>query len=156
MTRAFRTAGLSLLALTAFTMTVLRTRDVRSQDDKPGEKPSPVEGVWRLVERRNGQARDYEKLQEGTEQIKYVTAGRFVWTVVRQGRVQGAAGGKYTVDKDKYTETTEYIHHEDNLPLLGNTFSFTWKVDGNSSLLVGLLKINGQDFKIDEKWERYK
>jgi hypothetical protein len=137
-------------------MTVLRTRDVRSQDDKGGGKPSPVEGVWRLVERKNGQMPDYEKLQEGTEQIKYVIGGRFVWTVVRQGRIQGAAGGKYTVDKDKYTETTEYMHDEGNLPFLGQTSKFTWKVDGNTSLLVGVLKISGEDFKIDEKWERYK
>jgi hypothetical protein len=137
-------------------MTALLARDVRSQDEKRGEKSSPIEGAWRLVERRNGEMRDYEKLQEGTEQFKYVTGGRFVWTVVREGRVQGAAGGKYTVDNDKYTETTEYIHHENNLPLLGHTFNFTWKVDGNTSPLLGVLKINGQDFKIDEKWERYK
>ena len=156
MTRTFRTAGLSLVALTAFTLTVLPARDVRSQDGKQGDKPSPIEGAWKLVEQKNGEAQAYQKLPEGTEMIKYVTGGRFVWTVVREGRILAAAGGTYTVDKDKYVESIAYIHGEGQAALVGKTFDFTWKVDGNTWLHVGTIKLGDQDFKIDEKWERCK
>jgi len=144
------------MALTAFALTVLPARDVRSQDDKPGDKPSSIEGAWKLVEQKNGDAKEYQKQPEGTEMIKYVTGGRFVWTIVREGRVIGAAGGKFKVDKDKYAESIEYFHGEGNASLVGKTFDFTWKVDGNTWLHVGVIKVDGQDLKIDEKWERCK
>jgi len=149
-------AGLSLVALTAFALTVLPARDVRSQDEKRGDKPSPIEGAWTMVEQKNGEAQAYQKLPEGTEQIKYVTGGRFVWTVVREGRILAAAGGTYTVDKDKYVESITYIHGEGQAELVGKTFDFTWKVDGNTWHHVGTIKVGDQDFKIDEKWERCK
>jgi hypothetical protein len=156
MKRTFRTAGLSLAALTALALIVLLARDVRSQDDKPGDKPSPIEGAWKLVEQKNGDAQEYQKPSEGTEMIKYVTGGRFVWTVVKEGRIIGAAGGKYKVDKDKYAESIEYVHGEGQASLVGKTFDFTWKVDGKTWLHVGVIKVDNQDLKIDEKWERCK
>jgi len=156
MTRTFRTSGLSLVALTAFALTILLVRDVRSQDDKPGDKPSPIDGAWKLVESKNGDAQDYQKPLEGTEMIKYVTGGRFVWTIVNDHKIVGAAGGKYKVDKDKYSESIEYTHGDGNAPLAGKAFDFTWKVDGNTWLHAGVIKVNDQDVKIDEKWERCK
>jgi hypothetical protein len=156
MTRTFRTAGLSLVALTALTLSVLPARDVRSQDDKPGGKPSALDGAWKLVETRSDAAEKYQKFPDGMEMIKYVTGGRFVWTVVKEGRIVAAAGGKYTVDKDKYTENIEYIHGEAQAALVGKTFDFTWKVDGNTWLHAGVIKVDNQDLKIDEKWERCK
>jgi hypothetical protein len=152
MTRTFRTAGLSLVALTAFALTVLPARAVFSQDDKP----SPIQGAWKAVEQKNGEAQDYKKSPEGMEEIKYVTGGRFVWTVVKDGRILAAAGGRYTVDKDKYSESIEYIHGQVPKSFVGKTFDFTWKVDGNTWLHVGAVKVNDRDFKIDEKWERCK
>ena len=156
MTRTFRMAGLGLAALTALALMVLPARNVRSQAEQRGDKPSPIEGAWRLVEQKNGDAQEYQKLPEGTEEIKYVTGGRFIWTVVKDGRIQAAAGGRYTVDKDKYTETIEYTHGEGQEALVGKTFDFTWKLDGNTWLHVGSIKVNNQDVKIDEKWERCK
>jgi len=152
MTRTFRTAKLSLMAMTAFALTVLPARDVRSQDDKP----SPIEGAWKLAESKNGEAQAYQKPPEGTEMIKYVTGGRFVWTVVKEGRIIAAAGGKYTVDKNKYTESIEYVHGESAASLVGKTFDFTWKVDGTTWLHVGTIKVDDRDLKIDEKWEQCK
>ena len=154
MTRSFRRAGLSLVALTAFALVVLPARDLRSQDDKQGDKPSPIEGAWKLVERKNGEAQDYQKLPEGVEMIKYITGGRFVWTMVKEGRILGAAGGKYKVDKDRYTDTVEYIEGEGNASIVGRTFDFTGKVDGRKWHQVGVIKFNDQDLKIDEKYER--
>jgi hypothetical protein len=157
MTRTLRITGLSLVALTAFGLIVLPTRGVRSQDDLRGNKPSPVEGAWKQIAQKNGDAPDYQKLPEGTEQLKFVTGGRFVFVIVKAGRIEMAAGGKYTVDKDnKYSESIEYVHGENLASLVGKTASFTWKVDGATSLLVGAIHLDGQDVKIDEKWERCK
>ena len=86
--------------------------------------------------------------------IKYVTGGRFIWTVSQGGKLVSAAGGKYKVEKDKYSETIEYVAGEGQDTLVGKTFDFTWKMDGKTWLHVGSIKVNDQDIKIDEKWER--
>jgi hypothetical protein len=152
MTRSFRAGGLDLLCLTVVVGLVCLARDVRSQAEKPGQ----IEGVWTLVEQKNGDAQEFQKLPEGSEQIKFVTGGRFVWVLVREGRIVGAAGGKYTVDKDKYIENIEYAHGEGQTSLVGKAFEFTWKFDGNTWHHVGVIKVDGQDLKIDEKWQRCK
>ena len=151
-----QTARLSLAALTAFALIALLVGDARSQDDKQGEKPSPLDGAWKLIEQKNGDAQEYQKLPEGTQMIKYVTGGRFIWTIASEGRLQSAAGGKCTVDKDKYTESIDYVHGDGQAPLVGKSFDFTWKIDGGIWLHTGTLKIDGQEIKIDEKWERCK
>jgi hypothetical protein len=147
---AFRIARFSLLCLTASALSVLLPRDVRCQE----AAACPLEGAWKLVEQKNGDATDYQKQAEGTEEIKYVTGGRFVWVIVQGGKIVAAAGGKYKVDKDKYSETIEYFAGEGQESLVGKTFDFTWKMDGKTWLHVGLIKVNNQDIKIDEKWER--
>src|SRR3954470_14694316 len=105
MTRTVRTAGHSLITLAAMALIVLPAREVRSQ----GDKASPLEGAWKQVEQKNGEAQEYQKLPEGIEMINLVTGGRFVWTVTSQGRVASMAGGKYRVDGDKYSESIEFI-----------------------------------------------
>ena len=151
MTRTSRMAGFGLAALSAFLVSVPL---VRAQD----VKPSPLDGAWTLVEQKNGTSQTYEKLPEGVEMTKFVTGGRFVWVIAQGGKVLSAAGGKCTVDKDKskYSEIIEYALGEGNASLVGKTFDFTWKVDGNTWLHVGSIKVNNQDVKIDEKWERCK
>jgi hypothetical protein len=151
-----RTSGLTLLALTALAVAALPARLVRSADDAPAVKPGPLDGAWKLVESKNGDAQEYTKLPDGMEMTKFVTGGRFVWAVVREGKVVSAAGGKYAVDKDKYTETIDYTLGEGNDSLAGKTFEFTWKVENGTWLHVGVLKLDGQEVKIDEKWERCK
>jgi hypothetical protein len=136
--------------LTASALSVLLARDVRCQE----AVPCPLDGAWKLNEQKNGDATDYQKQAEGTEMIKYVTGGRFVWTVVQGGKIVAAAGGKYKVDKDKYSESIDYVYGEGQESLIGKTFDFTWKMDGKTWLHVGAVKVNNQDIKIDEKWER--
>ena len=153
MTGTIRTTGHSLITLAALALIVLPAREVRSQ----GDKPSPLEGAWKQVEQKNGDAQEYQKLPEGMEMINFVTGGRFVWTVVSQGRVVSLAGGKCRVDGDKYSESIEYISGQ-GVPesFVGSTFDFTCKVEGDTLHQVGTIQVNGQDFKIDEKWERCK
>jgi len=136
--------------LTASALTVFLAGDVRCQEAAPG----PLDGAWKLLEQKNGDSQDYQKPAEGTEMIKYVAGGRFIWTVAQGGKLIAAAGGKYKVDKDKYSETIEYTAGEGQESLVGKTFDFTWKLDGKNWLHVGTIKVNNQDIKIDEKWER--
>jgi hypothetical protein len=147
MTRTFHAAGLGLVALITFALTILPVRNVRSQGEQQGGKPSPLEGAWKVIE---------PKLPEGLEQIKFVTGGRFVWVAVQDGRIQSALGGKYTVDQEKYTESIEYSHGEFQRAFVGKTGDFTWKIDDNIWLLAGTVKLDDRDIKINEKWERCK
>jgi hypothetical protein len=144
------------MASTAFALTFLLVRDARPQDDKRTDRPSPVEGAWKQVGRRSDNSQEYQKPSEEAEMIKYVTGGRWVWTIVKDGRVLAVLGGKYTVDKDNYNETIEYSLGENQASFVGNTSHFTWKVDGNTWFIVGSVKINDQEIKMDEKWERCK
>jgi hypothetical protein len=152
MMRSLRTAPLSLFAIGAIGLLWLMARDVRSQDNQP----NPLEGAWKMIAQKNGEAPDYQKLPDGTQEIKYVTGGRFVWMVIQDHRITSAAGGKYTVDKDKYTESIEFTHGEGEASMVGKTFDFTWKLDGGIWLHIGTIKANDQDLKIDEKWEKCK
>lgn len=136
--------------MTATALTIALARDVRCQE----AAAAPIEGAWKLVEQKNGDSPDYQKLAEGMQMIKFVTGGRFIWKVSQGGKIVAAMGGKYTVDKDKYSETIEYALGEGQEALVGKTFDFTWKLDGKTWLHVGTIKVNDQDVKIDEKWER--
>ncbi len=133
--------ALSTLAVTAFA------------DDKA----TSVEGAWRQVEQKNGDAQEYTKLPDGTVMTDCIVGGRFIWTIVQNAKVVGLAGGRYKAEKDKFTEIIEYVSGE-GVPesFVGSSFEFTITVDGNTMTKVGTIKVGGQDFKIDEKWERCK
>jgi hypothetical protein len=146
MTHTIRIALIGLLASSALTLTAFA-------DDKPAS----IEGAWTQVEQKNGTAQEYVKPPEGTVMTQYIVGGRFVWTVVQKGKVIGVAGGRYKADKDKFTEIFEYVSG-DGVPesFVGSSFEFTVKLDGEKMTKVGTIQVGGQDFKIDEKWERCK
>ncbi|HWE36986.1 MAG TPA: hypothetical protein VG406_10505 [Isosphaeraceae bacterium] len=146
MTRTIRRAGIGLMALAAFVLS-----------PRADDKAKPVEGAWKQVEQKNGDAQDYVKPPDGVEMTDCIVGGRFIWTVVQNGKVVGVAGGRYKSEKDKFTEIIEYVSGP-GVPesFVGNSFVFTVKVEGDTMTKVGTIKVNGQDFKIDEKWERHK
>jgi hypothetical protein len=153
MNSTFRAAGLGLLALTA--LAVFPIHETRSDDAKAASRPNPIEGAWRQVEQKNGEAQEYQKVPGGTEFIDCITGGRFVWTVVTDGKLLASAGGRYKSDKEKFSETIEFVHGA-GVPesFVGSTFDFTVTIEGDTMRKVGTIQVNGQDFKIDEKWER--
>jgi hypothetical protein len=146
MSRAYGSVGISLVALIGFALGALA-------DDKA----LSIEGAWKQVEAKNGDADAYVKPPEGTVMTDYIVGGRFVWTVVQNGKVVGAAGGRYKSEGDKFTEIIEYISGE-GVPesFVGSSFEFTVKIDGATMTKVGTIKVGGKDYKIDEKWERRK
>lgn len=147
---SYRNLRLTFCFLAATALTLLIAGDSRGQESKP----APLEGAWKVVESKNGDAADYQKPAEGTETIKFVAGGRFMWVVNQGGKVVSGLGGKYKIDKDKYSETIDYALGEGTESLVGKTFEFTWKLDGKTWLHVGTITVNGQEIKIDEKWER--
>ena len=146
MTRTIRMAVIGLMALSALALTALAE-----------DKAKSVEGAWRQVEQKNGDAQEYQKLPDGTVMTDCIVGGRFIWTIVQNGKVVAAAGGRYKAEKDKFTEIIEYVSGE-GVPesFVGSSFEFTVKMDGNTMTKVGTIQVSGKDYKIDEKWERCK
>jgi hypothetical protein len=144
MTQSIRIAVIGLMASSALAMTAVA-------DDKA----SSVEGAWKQVEQKNGESQEYVKPPEDTVMTDLIVGGRFIWTIVEKGKVVGVAGGRYKVDKDKFTEIIEYVSGN-GIPdsFVGSSFDFTVKIDADKMTKVGTIKVGGQDFKIDEKWER--
>jgi hypothetical protein len=157
MTSTFRTTACALLALTAIALTTVLIRDVRSADDKAAAGPNPIEGAWKHIEQKNGGGAEYTKLPDGQEFINCIAGGRYMWAITKDGKLLTAMGGKYKLDKDKYSETIEWVFG-DTIPesFKGSTFDFTAKLEGDTWHKVGTVKVNGQDITIDEKWERCK
>ena len=146
MTHTIRVAVIGLMASSALAMTAF------AQD-----KANTVEGAWTQVEQKNGEAQEYQKPPDETVMTDCIVGGRFIWTIVQKGKVVGVAGGRYKADKDKFTEIIEYVSGS-GVPesFVGSSFEFTVKVDGEKMTKVGTIQVGGQDFKIDEKWERCK
>ena len=146
MSRTLRMAGIALVALFAFNLTA-----------RSDEKPKPIEGAWKEVEARNGDAQEYQKTPAGGVITDLIVGGRFALTIVQEGKVVGLIGGRYKSEGDKYTETIEFVSGE-GMPdsFVGSSFEFTVKFDGDKFTKVGTIKVGGQDYKIDEKWERCK
>ena len=57
------------------------------------EKANSVVGAWKHVEQKNGDATEYTKLPDGTVMYDCIVGGRFIWTVVQNGKAVGVAGG---------------------------------------------------------------
>jgi hypothetical protein len=144
MTQTIRLALIGLMASSALALTTFAE-----------DKADSVVGAWRQVEQKNGEAQEYQKLPDGSVMTECIVGGRFIWTIVQKGKVVGVAGGRYKTDKDKFTEIIEYVSG-DGIPdsFVGSSFEFTVKVDGAKMTKIGTIQVDGQDFKIDEKWER--
>jgi hypothetical protein len=146
MTRTIRMAAIGLMALSALALTA-----------RADDKLMSVEGAWKQVEQKNGNAQEFQKLPDGMVMIDCVAGGRFIWTMVQNGKVVGVCGGRYKSERDKFTEIIEYVSGE-GVPesFVGSSFEFTVKIDGDKMTKVGTIQVGGQDYKIDEKWERCK
>jgi hypothetical protein len=146
MSRTLRMAGIASVAFFALTLTT-----------RSDEKAKPIEGAWKEVEARNGDAQEYQKPPAGAAIHDLIVGGRFALTIVQEGKVVGLIGGRYKSEGEKYTEIIEFVTGE-GIPesFVGSSFEFTVKFDGDKFTKVGTIKVDGMDYKIDEKWERCK
>ncbi len=118
-----------------------------ADEPKPENK---LVGTWKMVSAKYG-GNEYT-FPAGTTTLKHVTSSQFMWASYDQdGVVSRTAGGRYTLEGDKYEETPEYGMSNDFDVIKGKAQTFTWKVDGNKWLHTGKLS---SGLTIDEVWER--
>jgi hypothetical protein len=115
---------------------------------------SQLDGAWRLVSSKDPASGRMRSVPTGIEMTKLLVDGRYVWTVVREGTVVAGAGGSYAVTGDKYTEKVTCAMTSRQQPMVGRSFTFTWKFEGDKWHHKGVLKIEGGQQEIDEIWER--
>lgn len=140
--------GLGIAA--AFSPTCSAADEPEKAEAKPDNE---LVGTWKLVSAKyNGQE---NKLPEGITMLKHITPVQFMWAIYdKDGKVESALGGPYTLKGDKYEETPEYGLADtlDSLKdLKGKIQSFTWKIKGNKWYHDGKLS---SGVTIEEVWER--
>jgi hypothetical protein len=148
-----RQIAIILLALSiaaAFSPTCSAADEPEKAEAKPDNE---LVGTWKLVSAKyNGQE---NKLPEGITMLKHITPVQFMWAIYdKDGKVESALGGPYTLKGDKYEETPEYGLADtlDSLKdLKGKIQSFTWKIKGNKWYHDGKLS---SGVTIEEVWER--
>ncbi len=121
-------------------------------DEAAGARPeNKLVGTWRCVSAKYGGQE--VKRPDGYTQLKHVTPAQFMWaTYDKDGKVEAALGGAYTLKGTEYVETPEYGLGEGLLDQLkGKPQTFTWKVEGNKWYHTGKLS---SGLTIEEVWER--
>ena len=125
-------------------------------DDSTNSKfpDSPLLGAWRLVASKYGDATEFQNAPPEETMIKLVTDTHFTWVRFdsETKEVSHAAGGRCTVNGDKYTEYIEYGVGP-VMQLKGSKQTFIWKLEGNRWQHSGRLS-NGA--KLEEIFERVK
>ena len=79
MIHTIRIAAIGLMASSAFATTAFA-------DDKA----NPVEGAWRQVEQKNGDAQEYVKPPESTVMTDCIVGGRFIGRLSRTARLSAS------------------------------------------------------------------
>ena len=107
-------------------------------------------GTWKLVSARYG-GKEAELPRDMTR-LKHVTPTHSLWVNYgKDGKVNHAAGGTYTLKGEEYAESPEYGVGVSFDSVSGRTHVFKCKIDGNSWYHTG--KLAG-GLEIEEVWER--
>jgi len=137
-----------LLAGLAVAVTYSLAEDTK-HDSKLQEE---IVGTWTLVSAKfNGNPFSFP---EGSTHIKHVTPTQFMWaTYEKDGTVNRAAGGSYTLKGDAYEETPVYGLGDDFNVVKGKAQAFKCRIEGDKWYHDGKLS-NGTT--IEEVWQRTK
>jgi hypothetical protein len=125
-----------------------------AQTGKPISGQPPHWGTWQLVSFKYGETNKWLDAPSTQKKIKLITDSYFNWVQyeVSSGKVQGSAGGPYTMSGGNYTETIEFVG-EGMTDYLGKKQSFTIRVEGDKLHQSGQLS---DGLKIEEVWQRVK
>jgi hypothetical protein len=115
---------------------------------------SPLDGAWKIVSTKDPRSGRMRQLPPGLEFTKLVVGGRYIWTVVQGDKVRAGAGGSFKVEGDEYTENVVFALGENQQPMAGKSFTFSWKIEDGKWYHKGTLKIGNAQQEIDEIWER--
>jgi hypothetical protein len=145
--RSTKTIALVLLIAVMCTAGNLSWARAQTAETKTDNK---LLGTWKMVSAKYG-GQEF-KFPAGTTTLKHVTSNQFMWVGHDEnGKINRAAGGRYTLKGDTYEEVPEYGLSEDFELLKGQPQVFKWKVEGNKWHHNGKLS-NG--LTIEEVWER--
>ncbi|MEO1053465.1 MAG: hypothetical protein AAFX87_22715 [Bacteroidota bacterium] len=103
-------------------------------DSKPSANPTapanPLEGKWKLVERKFDPDTVFVKTPDTVGYYKMITGNSFVWYNYDQdgSNLIGMAGGTYTLQGESYTEDIEF-YYPPGVNILGTTIPFKIKVE---------------------------
>jgi hypothetical protein len=120
---------------------------------KPASAKSALDGAWQMVSMKDPRTQTIRRLPAGTEITKLLVGGRYSWTVVQNGKAIGGAGGRYKVNGQSYTEDVTYALGDNNQPMVGHSFNFTWNIENGKWHHMGTLRIGNVAQEIDEIWE---
>ena len=115
---------------------------------------APHLGTWELASYKYGiNTPNFINAPKSTLRIKLITETHFTWVNAdtATGKIYSSAGGKYTLDGNKYTESIDYGLGMDTY--LGHKHTFNIKVEGDMFFLSGYL---ADSLKIEEIWQRVK
>ncbi len=119
----------------------------------PVETKTPaqeLEGVWKIT---YGKIIYPDTVVEVTDshKLKILVGGRFAHGNQETDSTLTAGGGTYAYDGQTYTENIEYF----TIPsLVGQSVKFGVKLEGGKWSLSGTLRVDDEDVKIEEVWER--
>jgi hypothetical protein len=140
--------GLTLVLAASLTIAAaLRADDEKSKPDpKPSQLAKDLIGTWVLI----GTPDKIGEPPATGGRLKFFTGKH--WTITEadeSGKVVFHHGGTYVVDGEEYAETIRYAN-ESTSELVGKTFKFKIKVEGDKYTQVGI------DNPYTEIWKRAK
>jgi hypothetical protein len=113
-----------------------------------------LDGAWRLVSYTSGEAKESRNVPEGLEYVKLITGGRFVSTLVNQGKVVQSVGGRCAVENEWYYEKVAFVFDKQDEWMVGMPAAFKWKVEGNRWSHKGVIRGEKAEAHVSEVWER--
>jgi hypothetical protein len=105
------------------------------------EQTDPLVGAWEVIYGQYGlpdAAVEMSSL-EHTVQLKVFGSNRFAYVRHNaEGSFQAASAGTYTIEQNRYTETTEWS----SVPqALGTRVTFEWRVVGDTACMKGPVEV---------------
>src|SRR5260370_20479241 len=98
------TVLLALVTAAAFTQVPSAADEPKKAEAKPENN---LVGTWKMVSAKYD-GKDVT-FPEGSTRLKHITPTQFMWAAFdKDGKVDAALGGPYTLKGDKYEETPEY------------------------------------------------
>ncbi len=154
MSRVYGPVRLSLVVL-AGSCLGLGFWEVQGQDKEPAAKAkAPMEGAWNQVSQIDAATSKAVTPPDGVKMTKLVSGGRWIWTIVIDGRIVAAAGGNYTFKDDVFTENVTFVASDSHKHLVGKSFAYPLKIEDGKWHLQGTFKLDEGEMVIDEIWER--
>lgn len=148
----------ALFALTAllFLTAVFTFSSFRASDSESGKKSKApdITGTWKLESYRYGSGSSaFTSLPENRPRIKLITNNSFQWASYDPDtrKIMEAAGGTYTLEGDKYTETLNYGYNMDSYT--GTQSIFSIKIENDMMFISGKLSTG---YQIEEVWQKVK